>query len=491
MICTRSSLTFGLALALALAGCSGIGGSAGSSEPNPEIAGLLEEAQSLMVDGALADAGRKLDEARGLAPDDPDLWVAIAKLRYRGGEHFTALEAADRALALGPDHAPALVMRALLVRDAHGFAAALPWFESALAADPGNREVWAEYAATLGDSGSGSNTLKAVAMLAEAAPDDPRIPFYQAVIAARAGDLPVARSLLARSGMVTRGVPAAMMLDAVISLKQGNPGGASEILEQLAARQPGNVRVRELLAKALLQSGREDEVIARFAAEVTKPESSPYLVAVVARAYERSGDRAKAAPLLASAYGGTDGALAVLSLRPGLPQPTAELRGFAGAGNWAGASANAAALRDRFPQSADVASLAGDARLGAGDPAAALETYALAVKVKRPWPLTRRAVLAYRQAGDELAADTLLARHVGGEPNMPSALFALAERQAEQGEWGRTALLLDHAMALGGAHDPALLTLRLRAARALDEAGDVRRFALMLAEVRPNLLTRP
>jgi predicted Zn-dependent protease len=305
MICTRSSFAAGLALALALAGCSGLGGGAGGSGPNPDIAGLLEEAQSLMVDGALADAGRKLDEARSLAPDDPDLWVAIAKLRYRGGEHFTALEAADRALALGPDHAPALVMRALLVRDAHGFAAALPWFEAALAADPGNREVWAEYAATLGDSGAGSATLKAVAKLSEVAPDDARIPFYQAVIAARAGDLPLARSLLARSGMVARGVPAAMMLDAVISLKQGNPGGASETLEQLAARQPGNVRARELLAKALLQGGREGEVIARFAAEATKPEASPYLVAVVARAYERSGDRAKAAPLLARAYGGT------------------------------------------------------------------------------------------------------------------------------------------------------------------------------------------
>ena len=160
-------------LALALSGCSGAADGSAAPPVNPGIAVLLDEAQALMVDGALADAGQRLDEARALAPEDPDLWVAIARLRYRGGEHLTALEAADRALALGPDYAPALLMRALFVRDAHGFAASLPWFEAALAADPDNREAWAEYAATLGDSGAGGETLDAVRELYKIAPDDP------------------------------------------------------------------------------------------------------------------------------------------------------------------------------------------------------------------------------------------------------------------------------------------------------------------------------
>ena len=40
----------------------------------------------------------KLDEARSLSSESPDLWVAIARLRLRRGEHLSALEAADREM---------------------------------------------------------------------------------------------------------------------------------------------------------------------------------------------------------------------------------------------------------------------------------------------------------------------------------------------------------------------------------------------------------
>jgi Tfp pilus assembly protein PilF len=129
--------------------------------------------------------------------------------------------------------------------------------------------------------------------------------------------------------------------------------------------------------------------------------------------------------------------------------------------------------------------------LGARDPQAALAAYAQAAKVRRPWPLTRKAVLAYRAAGDPAAADALLARHVAGEPDAASARFALAERQAAIGEWGRTARLLDHAIALGAGHDPALLGLRTRAARALGKEAAARRYAALLALVRPRRLDKP
>jgi hypothetical protein len=72
-----------------------------------------------------------------------------------------------------------------------------------------------------------------------------------------------------------------------------------------------------------------------------------------------------------------------------------------------------------------------------------------------------------------------------------SALFALAQRQAARGDWRRTALLCDHAIRLGAGHDPVLLDLRLRAARAVGEVGEEKRFAALLAEVRPHALSSP
>lgn len=479
-----------IALAL-LTGCSGeesAGASASGAEQSPAVSRLLGQADQAMASGQLAEAAGRLDEALELAPGNADLWVALARLRLRSGEHLSALEAADRALALGPDHAPALLLRALMVRDSHGFAAALPWFKSATAADPDNPDIWAEYAATLGDGGEAAAMLGAVRQLADIAPADPRVPWLQAVLAARGGEYTIARSLLTRSGMVARGVPAAMQLDAVISLAEGNADSAAATLEALAARQPANARARELLAKAMLQGGRAVEVITRFAPEAARPESSPYMLVLVARAYEQTGDRQRAAPLLARAHDGAGRAAVVLAKREGLSAPTAAARETGERGDWRMAKADAQTLRARFPASADVAVLTGDVMLGAGDPQAALAAYAEATKVKRPWPLTRKAVLAYDRAGDAAASTALLARHVGGEPGNANALVALAERLAQSGDWVRAAALLDHALALGAGHDPALLGLRLHAARALDQDDDARRFAALLAAVQPRSL---
>ncbi|MFM7378843.1 MAG: tetratricopeptide repeat protein [Erythrobacter sp.] len=488
----RSSTLAALASVLALASCSqapphrphrGIG------EGSPAFTQALADADKAMADGKLADAGRVLDEARGLAPESPDLWLAIARLRLRGGEHLTALEAADRALAFGPTHAPALRLRALMVREAHGAADSLPWFEAALKADPEDPDTLADYAATLGDAGEARASLKAARMLAEVAPDDTRALYLQAVIAARGRQFTIARSLLGKSGMAARGLPAALLLDAVISLEEGNADSAAAILEGLVARQPANARARELLARAMFDGGHDAELVRRFGPEASLPEASPYLLMLVARAHERLGDRAAAAPLLKRAYAPFRKSPVLLGLRDDLPPPTNAIRRMLWGGNPAGARAEATALRTRFPASADVAGLAGDAMLGAGDPRAALTAYALASEARRPWPLTRKAVWTFARYGNPAAAEMLLARQVAGETENASALAALAEREAARGDWRRTALLLDHALALGAGHDPALLALRERAAREAGDEGAAERFTALLAELRPRSLT--
>ena len=487
-----AALAAALGLALALAGCSQTTPDLPprpGAEGSPAFTRLLADADRAMADGALPDAGRILDEARSLAPQNPDLWLAIARLRLRGGEHLAALEAADRALALGPDHAPALLLRALMVRDAHGAGEALAWFEAARAADPDNPDILAEHAATLGDSGAAGAMLQNVRKLAAVAPGDPRVPYLQAVLAARGGRYATAQSLLAKSGMAARGVPAAVQLDAVIGLAQGNAASAAARLEELAARQPANPRVRELYARALFAAGREEALVRRFGEEAALPEASPYLVMLVARAHERLGNRAAAAPLLARAYAPMKGGPALLAVRDGLPPPTADLRRMLWAGNAKKARTQGAALRARFPASADVAALAGDGLLAAGDPRAALTAWALASEARRPWPITRKAVWTFTRHGNRAAADLLLTRQVAGEPQTASALIVLAERQAARGDWRRTGLLLDHALTLGAGHDPALLALRARAAREAGDAAAAERFAALLAEVRPRGLS--
>jgi Tfp pilus assembly protein PilF len=243
-----------------------------------------------------------------------------------------------------------------------------------------------------------------------------------------------------------------------------------------------------LLAHALLAGGHPDMVVNRFGADALLPEASPYLVMLVARSRERLGDRAGAAPLLARALAGRRAAPVVLALRSGLPQPTAEIRLALLAGDRADVRKQAYQLRTRFPASADVASLAGDALLGAGDLQAALDAYARASEARRPWRLTRKAVWTYARGDDREFGELLLARHVEGEPAAASAVIDLAGARAKRGDWGRTALLIDQAVLLGAGHDPALLGLGLRAARALGKHKEARRFAALLAEVSPRAI---
>ena len=318
---SRSDRTVLMLTALLCAAFTGCVGEDGGQQPgdapsgDPQAAALIADADRALGDGALSDAAQKLDAARAIDPDNPAVWVTIARLRFRGGEHLTALDAADRALALGPDHAPALLMRAFMVRDAHGPTSALPWFEAALSADPENPDIWAEYAATLGDSGKGRAMLRAARKLAEIAPQDPRGLYLQAVLAARGGNPALARSLLVRSKLSEQGVPAAQQLDAVLSLSEGNYDSAADTLTGLVQRQPANARMRELLARALLLGGHETELIARFGDEASRSEASPYLIMLVARAHERLGERERAAPLLARAYAGAARTPTVLAER--------------------------------------------------------------------------------------------------------------------------------------------------------------------------------
>ncbi|MFL0356777.1 tetratricopeptide repeat protein [Erythrobacter sp. GH1-10] len=480
-----------LGLALGLIACADTEtpGDTTQSRP-PELQRLVEEARLEMEEGNLAEAGRLFDAALATDRVDPGLWVDIARLRFRGGEHTGALEASEFALSLDREFAPALLLRAQLVRDAYGLEAALRWFEAALALHPRDADLLAEYAATLGDLGRHRDMLAAVRDLAEVDASDPRVHYLQAVLALRAGEPVLASSLLKRSGMVDRGVPAALVADALADLQQGTFDTAASSLERLLERQPGNAVARDLLARALWLGGRDREIVDRFAARVSAPDASPYLTMLVGRAYERLGERAMAAPLIERALAFQTGEAAVLPAPngnpDGLPDQTFAMRQFVNSAPPGEAERYAGELLRQFPESSDIAALAGDAALWRGDPSGALSLYGRAAEVRRPWPLSRKMIHAFRQSGDTAAADALLLRQLRAEPRNAEALIMLAQRSAEDDDWLRVAVLLDHVIEIGAGNDLEVLELRLRSARALDDEASIARFASALAKLGPG-----
>ncbi|MEO1730232.1 MAG: tetratricopeptide repeat protein [Pseudomonadota bacterium] len=479
--------------ALALAGCGAMAG-ADQSEPSGAVAGsepflaLIKEAREAAQDGDLIDAGRLLDEAKALAPENPAVWVDISRLRFRGGEHVEALEAAQYALQLGPDYAPALLLRAQFVRDAHGLTPSLTWFEAAVEADPNDPVALGEYAATLGDSGYYAEMLEVTRALADIAPKEPRVLYLKAVLAARAGNPVLAKSLVERSGLAELGMPSAMMLDALVDLQERNFDSAAETLEALVIKQPGNARASELLARAYWLSARDAELVGKFATAAGRKDASPYLVMLVGRALERQGDRKSAAPFLEKAYQGRGSGWVALSSQADLPDPTARMRELVGSNKKAQGRRFARQLVRQFSGSADIAALSGDAALARRDYDGAIELYRKAARVRRPWPLTKKIAASYRNADDPFAADIVLARHLVGEPRNTEALLLSAERAAGRGDWLRVAVLLDNAIELGAGNDPRLLKLRGIAARELGEMELARRFERMTWDLHPGIL---
>jgi tetratricopeptide (TPR) repeat protein len=252
-------------------------------------------------EGRLPEAGRALDRALAIAPRDPRMWTDIARLRLAGGERAQAIAAAEHALVLDPRNAEALAFRGVLVREQYGPVASLGWFDAALAAAPGTPAYLADRGATLGELGRASEALRDAREVHARQPGNPRTLYLQAVIAARGGSRPLARRLLERGGDRLREVPGALLLSGALALDAGNLNLAAVQLDRLLRIQPSNRLAAQLLARTLARGGDAAAVTERFAPLAARADASPYLLTLVARAYEELGRRDQAVPLLGRA----------------------------------------------------------------------------------------------------------------------------------------------------------------------------------------------
>lgn len=419
----------------------------------------------------LAAAADAFDQAIKAGGATAGLWVDIARLRYRSGQQHLALPAVERALAIDPQDGDALHFRAQLARDASGMIAALPWLQQALKSSPDDMDLLGEYAATLGEAGRHADMLKVVRRMVEIDPRHPRAYFLQAVLAARAGRHDIARRLMWRTNGAYEEQPAGLMLNGILELETGNGALAVQRFDLLVRMQPDNRRARLLLGRAMLANGEANEVVARLGPMADKRDAEPYLLALIGRAHEQLGDRARAAPYLdrAAGYARTaigalpvDGAgeLAIWRFRD---DPTDAkvavplLRQMIRTRRHADARVLASALLARFPGSSDVERLAGDVMLLTGAPDQALNVYVRSAQVRTDIALLRRAVAAELAIGQGARARQRLEDFVTRNPRSVYALQALADMAAQGSDWNYAATLLARAIHVTGGTDPRLL----------------------------------
>lgn len=414
--------------------------------------GMLER-----FSGNLDGADAAYQRALAAAPNDPLVWSDIGRLRFSRGEQIQAIDAANRALQADPDNPRALELRAQMLREQAGWDAALPLYERALIKAPNDMALLAGYASTLGEAGRMRDMLTVTRQMIELNPKDARPWFYQAVLAARAGKVDLARRLLIKSQADAGGMPAATLLRGVLELEAGNANAAVAQFDALIQRQPANRVVQGLLARALYEAGDTGAVLQRFTVLAGRPDASPYVLAIMARTLEERGDRAGAAGYLDRLAKAQPMAVMPIGER-GTGDVAASVRAMIAAGNFGGASAAADGYARQRPGMFEALSLAGDAALANGAPLPALDYYRRAAQVRYPDRMLLRTVEALEKSGRGREAPALVLSYASAWPASRLAVRMAAGHAAYAGDWAHSRSLLEHlAYSGGGARDGRLL----------------------------------
>jgi tetratricopeptide (TPR) repeat protein len=416
-----------------------------------DAAGAQRELSSLSDGGALTD---------------------LARIRLAVGDIGGAAEAAGRALAADPRNPATLTVQGEIVQCRYGLAAALPWFEAALKRDAGYPQALADYAATLAEVGRYADALAAARRALAQRPGMPQALFTMAVIAVRAGDADLAKTIVQRADQSLDTLPANLLLGGALDAMQGHGELAVAQWRRLLDVQPDNRVVRSLLAAGLLQSGDPQGALDAVAPVARRGDADSYALELAARAAWLIGDRTAWAQLHDRAISAGRAAAGVIV--PGVSVATlnvdaagqsgdpaaalALIRGLVASGDVRTATDRAAALAAALPGTAAAQLVLGDTLVAGGRFADAAMIYARAANLTFDEPTMLKLVDALGRAGRNGDAAQALALYAAQDPQSAVALGIAGHWQVAAGEFGGAIVTLQRARALIGSRNAAVLT---------------------------------
>lgn len=478
---------------------------AAKTDPRFAAYGLRIRGRAMARLGNIAGASQSLEEAARIAPNDAAVWTDLGRFRFTGGDLLAAGQASERAVKLAPGNVEALLLRGELVRSQYGLIAALPWFERALQRDPAHHDALIAYAATLGDAGRTVDALAATRRAQDSRAGSVQAYYLQGVIAARAGDYDLARTILEKAGGGISAVPGGLLLGGSLDIEAGDYEQGIEKLRALVGQQPMNITARKLLAIALLRTDSARNAIDILRPVIARGDADSYALTLAARGFERVGDRTAAARLLdraaypATGQGGSFSAddsapvlAAAAAASPGDPNAIVPLiRALIAKGDTGGALAQAQSIAAGNAGAPAAHIVLGDVLMLANRPADAAAAYRRAAALRFDEPTMLRLIEALDRSGAREDAANVLALFLSQNPVNLAALRLSAQWQLVAGDYDAAIDSLEDVRARIGDGDAGLnadLAAAYTGAGEYGDAVDLGEAAYALAPSNPAVL---
>lgn len=429
-------------------------------------------------------ARKAYNRAIKLDPGYPDLWVDVARFRTDSGDQAGANAAIDEAVRLDPNNIRALQYRGELLRFQFGLGAALPWFERALQLDPNDVALLTEYAATLGDMGRMRDMLVIARKIIALDGKNPRAFFMQSVLAARAGEYKLARTLMQKTEGRLDAQAAVILVQGVIEYEEGNYNAAVDKFRRLTSIQPNNRQAQNLLARSLYQAGDATEAVAVLKPQVNRSGAEPYALWLAGRSLELLGKRGEAIGVFNRAarhdVGGAEAfppgtPINILAAEAGRSPDNARvvipyIRALYHAGNYGAAFAQAKRLQKRNPGASDAHILVADTAIVRKDYDEALDALGRARDIRFSESVMLRMVEVMRAKGAMQDSGQLLAQYMSYNPSNVAGLRWMAYGHLETGNWEIARYILENLRQRLGENDALIMAGLAQAYTGLGDA---------------------
>jgi tetratricopeptide (TPR) repeat protein len=315
------------------------------------------------------------------------------------------------------------------------------------------------------------------------------------MVAARAGDWPLARTLLARIRGADADQPAVLQAKAAVELALDTPSAAERYAALLVEQQPDNVVGRRLLALAQVRGDNPRGAMMTLDPITIRADADSWSLLLLSNSFSglewqadarQPLDRASRlvrgdAPPLPAAMN------ASASLDPKVAIPT--IRALLARGEGAAALSIATRLADANPGVAQARLLVGDAAMMVGDSRAAAAQFRRASALRYDEPVMLRLVHALVRSGDREGAGEAIRQFQMRWPENVAAMRTAASFAAEQGDWTGSAAQLRAALARTGPNDALLLAQLARCEVELGDAGSALAYARRAYRLLPGNAT--